>query len=518
MRRERKTKPIIKRNGIKDNKAITLVALVVTIIVLIILATVSISLLLGDHGLLKMAREARDNYAVAANEEMAGFIDIEDTMENLIKYSDEEDKTENSPAVPTGKMKVEYVTWAESNETAGMYLETATETKPDGWYNYQEGKWANIKTTSFNANENSTKNIAYWVWIPRYAYQVPVRPTSSNNSENPEFNIAFLKGNTYEAINEEDLKGGTIKTKAETSSGVSIGDWVVHPAFQYGNEELTGIWVAKFEASNELQASTSGQADSTELCVNVVPNASSWRYIKVPNMFTVCQNMTGEKGALENNTTADPHMMKNVEWGAVAYLTHSKYGRMRDGVSGKVWKNPNKNYITGQAGSGTSANANMSYQDSTDNYNVGNGPNASTTGNVYGIYDISGGTSEVVAAFVETTSTSQLGNLANMPSNPAQSKYVELYERDSGNSQLKSYDLIFKNNKITHWGDAMYETSYSGQQSTSWQSAYSYMPYSSSPLFIRGIDQGNTYAGVFAFYQSGGSDGNTGFRPVFIAK
>ncbi len=497
----------------KKQKGITLIALVITVIVLLILAGTAITVGLSGDGLFERTNAAVEKWNSRVAEEENT---INNVWNNVLNYFDEEQKTENSPVLPTGSMKVEYVTWTESAETTGTYTEIASETKPDEWYNYEEGKWANIKTTSYTANENSTKNIAYWVWIPRYAYQVPDRPTSSNKSGNPEFNIAFLKGNTYEAINEEDLNGGIIKTKAETANGVSIGDWVVHPAFQYGNVELTGIWVAKFEASNELRSGTYGQVDKTELCVNVVPNVPSWRYIKVPNMFVVCQNMTGEKGVLENNTTADPHMMKNVEWGAVAYLTHSKYGRMRDGVSGKVWKNPSNNYITGQAGSGASANADMSYQATTDNYNVGNGPNASTTGNVYGIYDISGGTSEVVAAYVETTSTSQLGSLASMPNDPIMSRYVELYE-NSG-TQLSSYSSIFKNNKITHWGDAVYETSYSGQQQTSWQSAYSYMPYDSSPFFLRGIDQGNTAAGVFAFSQRDGGAGSVGFRPVFIAK
>lgn len=43
-----------------NSKGITLVALVVTVIVLIILASVSINLVLGDHGILKMAKDARD--------------------------------------------------------------------------------------------------------------------------------------------------------------------------------------------------------------------------------------------------------------------------------------------------------------------------------------------------------------------------------------------------------------------------------------------------------------------------
>lgn len=58
---------------LKEQKGITLVALVVTIIVLIILAGVSIALVLGDNGIITRARAGRNNYIVAANEEAAEF-------------------------------------------------------------------------------------------------------------------------------------------------------------------------------------------------------------------------------------------------------------------------------------------------------------------------------------------------------------------------------------------------------------------------------------------------------------
>ena len=43
-----------------ENKAITLIALIITIIILLVLASVSISVLLGDNGLLDRAVKARE--------------------------------------------------------------------------------------------------------------------------------------------------------------------------------------------------------------------------------------------------------------------------------------------------------------------------------------------------------------------------------------------------------------------------------------------------------------------------
>lgn len=48
---------------LKNERGITLVALVITIVVLIILATVAISFAFGNNGLVNRAEDARDFYA-----------------------------------------------------------------------------------------------------------------------------------------------------------------------------------------------------------------------------------------------------------------------------------------------------------------------------------------------------------------------------------------------------------------------------------------------------------------------
>jgi len=71
-----------KLTQLKSKKGITLIALVVTIIVLIILAGVSISLVLGDNGIVTKAKEAKQNMQVAANEEQASIANLEIAIEN----------------------------------------------------------------------------------------------------------------------------------------------------------------------------------------------------------------------------------------------------------------------------------------------------------------------------------------------------------------------------------------------------------------------------------------------------
>ncbi len=54
---------------LKQQKGITLIALVITIIVLLILAGITISLTLGEHGIINMGEKAGKNYVNAANYE-----------------------------------------------------------------------------------------------------------------------------------------------------------------------------------------------------------------------------------------------------------------------------------------------------------------------------------------------------------------------------------------------------------------------------------------------------------------
>ena len=57
------------KNIVKKQTGITLIALVITIIVLLILAGVSIATLTGNNGILKQANTAKENNKVAAAKE-----------------------------------------------------------------------------------------------------------------------------------------------------------------------------------------------------------------------------------------------------------------------------------------------------------------------------------------------------------------------------------------------------------------------------------------------------------------
>jgi competence protein ComGC len=58
------------KNFVKTNKGITLIALVVTIIVLLILAGISIQMLTGQNGILKRAGEAEEKTGIGQEKEI----------------------------------------------------------------------------------------------------------------------------------------------------------------------------------------------------------------------------------------------------------------------------------------------------------------------------------------------------------------------------------------------------------------------------------------------------------------
>ena len=226
-------------NKIKSTKGITLISLVVTIIILLILAGVTIATLMGNNGLINRANDAKIATEIADIKEQIqteilgkqaenqGNISDDELNEIVAKYDKDnkirEDKenpyiitekgyeikisdifngttVEDAPLKPyalaetmgganspnISGFNVEttyYVTWG---TTAAPYQPNETSTTnnepPSGWSNYNGKEWANVKTTG-GGNE------CYWVWIPRYAYKVP---TKGNTAETIE--IAFLKG------------------------------------------------------------------------------------------------------------------------------------------------------------------------------------------------------------------------------------------------------------------------------------------------------------------------------------
>ena len=398
-------------------------------------------------------------------------VEIENGKKNYYCLSKSEDLEEdptgaNRPVLAEGMIPITYdgSKWVKA-DVYGAYNE---------WYDYGNQKWANAvmvtsakRETYMNADVGTTipENdiLAYYVWIPRYKYKL--------------FNATYASGTSAQLIDVTFENGtsttGTVTCTYNTNGSESCqnkanGNWYTHPAFTMinasGNKtELKGIWVAKFEVSGSTTAP------------RVKPGVSSLRSITVANMYNTGKLFRSTDYITSNGINqSDSHMMKNIEWGAVAYLKQSNYGL---GIT-DITINNNSSYYTG-GGTGTSYKTNIGQ---------------STSGNITGVYDMSGGAFEYVMGNYNKTAGSSGLTVSGVPA-----EHIDIY---SGTSVAAS-----------HLGDALGETA-------GWYSDYANFVYSAYPWFKRGGYYGNgDDAGVFCFsYDAGGGSTLGGFRVALSVK
>ena len=538
-------------------------------------------------------------------------------------------------------------------------------TNPGGWYDYSndQKKWANAVTVTKAAlDANKYQNpgttidnndvLGYWVYIPRYAYEVQ-RPnavdrvvadeyplpdnkvTNSHNSHSirnnfsihfetdkdtkktpasscnlkinadPENNPMWIEqpsgdnstnnsnagpdsanvlakdyrtvcaslGNTNGPNNSTISRLYTDATTLAGSNTANNTTWATHPAFSWldseGNgTELNGIWVGKFETTGTRTNPTVKPNQHANIREYIGTFYTMARSIGV-GTYDPTNNGGNPISGIEQNShnlkTTTSHMLRNSEWGAVAYLASSIYGAgtnnvsinsafptasadadgtsSRYGITGCGPKAVNRN--TGTYTDGTPLNSTTIESPtacSTDSelgpkraYNGEIGVLASTTNNVYGIYDMSGGADENV-----------MGNLSNSPNessdsyfiNPTKPPYVDIYpstdfsssNRPNWSASTSTTSITYYYNDICTWGncggDALHETKRYQSVSSfgqSWGDDLSYFVYSSvySSLrwFLRGYGaDGGSYAGLFySFYGNGSTIPYYGFRSVLLS-
>ena len=346
----------------------------------------------------------------------------------VVTSYDRKQNTPNAPELDEGMIAVRYngSNWEKADESTNY------------WYNYNKGEWANAVTvTSDTRDDYLSASVGteiemndietMWVWIPRYSYSIgSVDGTNYYGKQGD-----YLDTTPTQALpGEIDIKFVDVDTKDRGSAkyivnnGISKNSWYTPDAFTFGDTELSGIWVGKFETSSSNPSAGGGGGNTTDLDAIVKPNVRSWRYINVSNAFTVSQKMNDEGNRYGFSSDVDTHMMKNSEWAVVAYLSQSKYGKLGNkdysGFNKEVYQNKSDNYIAGCSyGSPSNENTDFGCQYTYDIEISGTG--ASTTGTIYGIYDMSGGSNEYVMGNYNDTIGSS--GFESMP----ESKYYDKY-------------------------------------------------------------------------------------------
>ena len=416
----------------------------------------------------------------------------------------------NEPELSEGMIPIK---WVESEQNTGNWV-ICSANDPE-WYNYIDqglnsdgttidgtSKWANVMLSDGKYYAQNSSDVdktnkepatigqvveeadlgSMFVWIPRYAYSIE---SNYHVGTTGKINISFLNG--IEEYNTGDYicyssQGKMDVVQLTNESGQ--GNWNEHPAFTYGDDIIPGIWVAKFEASSSNSSATNGGGNVTNLNVKVLPGKPSWRNITIGNSYTNCINMNNETnciyyGISANDNNIDPHLMKNSEWGAVAYLTQSSYGRNEN----EVTINNSSSYITGSAGNSVDADPDIG---TTNDYTDSQGVLASTTGNETGIYDMNGGSEELIASYMNNGNNNLTANGQTLLDAP--DKYKDVYEAvaQDGSMATNGNDNAGKNfeKMAIIFGNAVYEIT--ANNYIAWYNDTCYMPCGTNPFFVRG--------------------------------
>ena len=401
------------------------------------------------------------------------------------------------------------------------------------WYDYENQKWANAVVLKQGVTKNvgdtvlvdGSEALMMYVWVPRYEYKIEG---------------TYGKGG-LDAEHPGEIEVNFIPKETTTPSS---SEYHVHPAFTFGTEEKSGMWVGKFELS-----STDNSTSAANL--RILPNVSSLINKSVSEFFYAIRGIESENSF--NLSNIDTHMMKNSEWGAVAYLSQSRYGKYGnsdyEGTQKEVYINNSSNYITGRSGGnpGGSTPQNGTYPDDTIsttdyigygyytydgyllNYNtntksttrdINKGTGASTTGNIYGVYDMSGGSWEYVmgaygdddgiySGYSTTYNSGFTGRTGDDNSQVEgatvpEPKYYDIYKTSTANTACGDNEVCY--------GHGLSETS-------GWYGDYADMVTSSDPWFVRGGCYSYGAAGVFHFKHTYGNSHSTdSARVVGFAK
>ena len=195
------------------------------------------------------------------------------------------------------------------------------------------------------------------------------------------------------------------------------------------------------------------------------------------------------------SSEVDTHMSKNNEWGAVAYLTHSIYGRCINSTTcTEIGINNNTSYVTGY-GSPAGSDENVT----NGAYNTTLGQNASTTGNIYGIYDMSGGAFDyVMGVFADTN---------GKPRSGMDSSYNSGFTGMLRDGTTYT-GITFPDSKYYNLYTGSSYTSHALTETNNWYSDSANFVNSNIPWFVRGGHYDNsTIAGVYSFsYDTGDSN------------
>ena len=252
----------------KNNKGITLVALVVTIVVLLILAGVSINLVLGNNGIIAKAKEAKTKQAEASQNDLKGMSDLEDEMDKQLGTYDPLKKI---PTKTLEEAKADFV-----KEKTKVEFSDGNVIIPEGF------KIADVPTSKVQGGvviEDKDGN--QFVWVPvatiadykRTAYSINIATDEMDTATNSiKINYSNSNSNYFtEALPEDE------KTSVEKYKGFYIG------RYEAGDKENT-------------EAKTLRSSNDVTKTVTIKANQAPYNYVTRTQAVSLAEGFATKQG------------------------------------------------------------------------------------------------------------------------------------------------------------------------------------------------------------------------------
>lgn len=345
------------------------------------------------------------------------------------------------------------------------------------WYSYENFNWANVaivKGDKKSYYENALPGTqiksqdvqAYFVWIPRFEYKL--------------FNVDFKP--TYEQMINVNFVNKDMERKTKIANGL----YYTHPAFTVNNgngiEEINGFWIAKFEPSLNNKG-----------LIEILPNRDTLVNLNMASMWNYATNVSSSYGL-----DIPSRIITNMEYGAIAYLSYSNYGKRNNseysGNNRLIFLNTamgtrdSWNWVVTGCSAGTPV-INGSYRCPYTYDFPYYGTGASSTGTIYGIYDLAGGSWECVMGIVSNYPIkNNLGGFNGVL--PDNKRYYTFYQ---GSSDMFNYSRSIV-------GDAMGEVLSNKIVHKTWNGNNAFFATNNFPWIKRGGSfRGSSFSGIFDY-------------------
>ena len=286
----------------KNNKGITLVALVVTIVVLLILAGVSINLVLGDNGIVKKAQDAKTKSAEASENDLKGMNSLVSEMEGALAGNGGAGGSGTDTKVP-----------AEATAETAPYF-------PDNTFTKKEGK---IDTGL--VIQDASGNEYVWVVVPRTTAVYKKTGLGKTTFTDTDYTNIETDLQNYTST----YRNGTRYSDTWAADTDNV-DWLTSDEYtELKNKMLKsvylngGFYVGRYEAGIAENRTSEGPTNSDgKYTIKEMPapvsKADAYPYTYVTR--TQAQNLASNV----NPGTKTSSLMFGVQWDLVLAFMHNK--------------------------------------------------------------------------------------------------------------------------------------------------------------------------------------------------